>query len=94
MQKQDLVNALIEHGYNLTKMSEYGAVTFSKIICIGDREYHKDIILDQDCNGIYVQGYKYVMGGEPFGDIITQYLELLNMADGMLLDNHLHEFVL
>ena len=101
MQKHEVINAMIESGYNLEKMDEFGTCTFGKTIGFGDREIRKIVEIDETDKGLHFYFYKTckVSGADgdyqQFGSHIYCLLdELYDVASGVVTDIWFNQFVL
>ena len=100
MQKHEVINAIVEHGYSLEKMEEYGTVYFGKTILHGDDvEVHKVVEISESSNGLWFLFYKTrktPQNGkhEAFGDSFGVNLEEISIENGIVMDGWFNEFVL
>lgn len=101
MQKHEVVNAIVEHGYSLEKMEEYGTVYFGKTILRGDDvEVHKVVEIQENSKGnLWFHFYKtrklpHSEGHQLFGDSFGVNLEEISIENGIVMDGWFNEFVL
>ena len=102
MQKHEVINAIVEHGYNLEKMEEYGTVYFGKTILRGDdAEVHKVVEIQENSKGnLWFHFYKtrklpHSEGHQLFGDSFEANLDEIRISDnGIVMDGWFNEYVL
>lgn len=100
MQKHEAINAIIEHGYYLEKMEEYGTVYFGKTILLGDDvEIHKVVEINEGGKGLCFLFYKTRKllkedKIETFGSTVSANLEEMKIENGIVTDGWFNEFVL
>ena len=100
MQKHEVINAIVEHGYCVEKMDEYGTVYFGKTILRGDDvEVHKVVEISEHCKGLYLLFYKTRKMSEKgkhetFGETVGTNLDEIGIENGVVSDSWFNEFVL
>ena len=101
MQKHEVINAIVKHGYELEEMTEYGTVYFGRTILKGDTEVHKVVEIDENSKGnLWFHFYKtrklpQTEGHKLFGETFGANLEEIDISDnGVVSDGWFNEFVL